>query len=199
MFKWNAGEQVTAAAYDNPIPGFGTRNCINLRLWAAKPSKEFDLEAFNTGGWAGGAGTKREGGEREEGASGEAGEICRRSEIRHLVTSREGKKKSRQRALHHTKRPHLRPQPHPQHLIPPSPPQVTAWPLSWPSSVPIHSAVCSTPLTPTSAPTPSPPPGDYVAAILAKQRAETLSSVLYPDDRTDEGKELRCAANIGLP
>ena len=49
MFKWNAGEQVTAAAYDNPIPGFGTRNCINLRLWAAKPSKEFDLEAFNTG------------------------------------------------------------------------------------------------------------------------------------------------------
>jgi glycogen phosphorylase len=28
-------------------------------------------------------------------------------------------------------------------------------------------------------------------AILAKQRAETLSSVLYPDDRTYEGKELR--------
>ncbi|GAX74311.1 hypothetical protein CEUSTIGMA_g1760.t1 [Chlamydomonas eustigma] len=81
VFKWAAGEQVTAAAYDNPIPGFGTRNCINLRLWAAKPSKEFDLEAFNT--------------------------------------------------------------------------------------------------------------GDYVAAILAKQRAETLSSVLYPDDRTYEGKELR--------
>jgi len=30
-----------------------------------------------------------------------------------------------------------------------------------------------------------------VAAILSKQRAETLSSVLYPDDRTYEGKELR--------
>ncbi len=42
--------QVTAVAFDNPIPGFGTRNCINLRLWAAKPAKEFDLEAFNTGG-----------------------------------------------------------------------------------------------------------------------------------------------------
>lgn len=28
-------------------------------------------------------------------------------------------------------------------------------------------------------------------AILSKQRAETLSSVLYPDDRTHEGKELR--------
>eukprot|EP00798_Chlamydomonas_sp_ICE-L_P020335 gene20335-27097_t len=81
VFKWTAGEQVTAAAYDNPIPGFGTNNCINLRLWAAKPSKEFDLEAFNT--------------------------------------------------------------------------------------------------------------GDYIAAILGKQRAETLSSVLYPDDRTYEGKELR--------
>ena len=36
-------------AHDNPIPGFGTRNTINLRLWAAKPDKEFDLEAFNTG------------------------------------------------------------------------------------------------------------------------------------------------------
>ena len=28
-------------------------------------------------------------------------------------------------------------------------------------------------------------------AILARQRAETLSSVLYPDDRTYQGKELR--------
>jgi hypothetical protein len=44
-----AAQQVTAVAYDNPIPGFKTRNCINLRLWAAKPSREFDLEAFNTG------------------------------------------------------------------------------------------------------------------------------------------------------
>lgn len=79
--RWNAADQVTAVAHDNPIPGFNTRNTINLRLWAAKPDKEFDLEAFNT--------------------------------------------------------------------------------------------------------------GDYVQAILAKQRAETLSSVLYPDDRTYEGKELR--------
>lgn len=41
--------QVTAVAYDNPIPGFKTDNTINLRLWAAKPDREFDLEAFNTG------------------------------------------------------------------------------------------------------------------------------------------------------
>ncbi len=80
-FKWNPGEIVTAVAYDTPIPGFKTKNTINLRLWAAKPDREFDLQAFNT--------------------------------------------------------------------------------------------------------------GDYVQAILSKQRAETLSSVLYPDDRTYEGKELR--------
>ena len=41
--------QVTAVAYDNPIPGYHTNNTINLRLWAAKPDREFDLEAFNTG------------------------------------------------------------------------------------------------------------------------------------------------------
>ena len=49
QYRWNAGETISAVAYDNPIPGFGTRNCINLRLWAAKPGTEFDLEAFNTG------------------------------------------------------------------------------------------------------------------------------------------------------
>jgi glycogen phosphorylase len=81
LFKWNPGETITAVPYDTPIPGFKTSNTINLRLWAAKPDREFDLQAFNT--------------------------------------------------------------------------------------------------------------GDYVQAILSRQRAETLSSVLYPDDRTYEGKELR--------
>jgi len=80
-FHWNPGESVTAIAYDNPIPGFQTNNTLNLRLWASRPDREFDLEAFNT--------------------------------------------------------------------------------------------------------------GDYVQAILSRQRAETLSSVLYPDDRTYQGKELR--------
>ncbi|KAG4960423.1 hypothetical protein JHK87_037056 [Glycine soja] len=46
---WVPGETVEAVAYDNPIPGYGTRNTINLRLWAAKPSNKFDLEAYNTG------------------------------------------------------------------------------------------------------------------------------------------------------
>ena len=80
-FVWNAGEEVTAVAYDNPIPGFKTPSTINLRLWAAKPCQEFDLEAFNT--------------------------------------------------------------------------------------------------------------GDYVSSIIDKQKAETITSVLYPDDKTFEGKELR--------
>uniref|UniRef100_A0A7S0N4C4 Alpha-1,4 glucan phosphorylase n=1 Tax=Pyramimonas obovata TaxID=1411642 RepID=A0A7S0N4C4_9CHLO len=81
VFRWNAGEQVEAVAYDHPVPGWNTPNVINLRLWSAEPTREFDLESFNT--------------------------------------------------------------------------------------------------------------GDYVSAILDKQRAETLSSVLYPDDRTYQGKELR--------
>jgi starch phosphorylase len=80
-FRWNAGEEVLAVAYDTPIPGWKTPNTNNLRLWSAKPAREFDLESFNT--------------------------------------------------------------------------------------------------------------GDYVSAILSKQRAETISSVLYPDDRTYQGKELR--------
>lgn len=79
--KWIPGEMVEAVAYDNPIPGYNTSNTINLRLWAAKPSGGFDMEAFNT--------------------------------------------------------------------------------------------------------------GDYVNAILNKQKAEAISSILYPDDRSYQGKELR--------
>ncbi|KAI5081083.1 hypothetical protein GOP47_0004266 [Adiantum capillus-veneris] len=81
VHKWIPGEMVEAVAYDNPIPGYHTSNTINLRLWAAKPSGGFDMEAFNT--------------------------------------------------------------------------------------------------------------GDYVNAILNKQKAEAISSILYPDDRSYQGKELR--------
>lgn len=78
---WIPGEMVEAVAYDNPIPGYGTRNTINLRLWAAKPSGHYDMESFDT--------------------------------------------------------------------------------------------------------------GDYINEVISRQRAETISSVLYPDDRTYQGKELR--------
>ncbi|XP_034213185.1 glycogen phosphorylase 1-like [Prunus dulcis] len=46
---WIPGEVVEAVAYDNPIPGYGTRNTITLRLWAGKPSDQHDMEAYNTG------------------------------------------------------------------------------------------------------------------------------------------------------
>ena len=38
-----------AVAYDNPIPGYNTTTCTNLRLWEAEPVKVFDLAAFNAG------------------------------------------------------------------------------------------------------------------------------------------------------
>lgn len=46
---WEGGEEVLAVAYDIPIPGYRTFNTLNIRLWGATPSKEFDLENFNKG------------------------------------------------------------------------------------------------------------------------------------------------------
>jgi len=80
-WEWTGGEVVQAVAYDSPIPGYDTYNTLNLRLWNAKPAKEFDLDSFSK--------------------------------------------------------------------------------------------------------------GDYYAAIAAKEEAEKISSVLYPNDSTDSGKELR--------
>jgi len=46
---WEGGEVILAQAYDNPIPGYGTFNSINLRLWKSIPSAEFDFNEFNKG------------------------------------------------------------------------------------------------------------------------------------------------------
>eukprot|EP00898_Chlorokybus_atmophyticus_P004701 jgi/Chlat1/5231/Chrsp33S05080 len=47
---WEGGEELFAVAYDNPIPGYGTKNTINLRLWNAHaPPSLFNLEQFNSG------------------------------------------------------------------------------------------------------------------------------------------------------
>lgn len=46
---WEGGETVLARPYDNPIPGYGTFNCINLRLWRSLPNSEFDFKSFNQG------------------------------------------------------------------------------------------------------------------------------------------------------
>jgi len=46
---WKPSETVRAVAYDTPIPGFDTFNTINLRLWKARPTNEFDFQSFNQG------------------------------------------------------------------------------------------------------------------------------------------------------
>ncbi|KAJ1336513.1 hypothetical protein BSLG_007297 [Batrachochytrium salamandrivorans] len=50
-FSWEGGEKVIAIAYDYPIPGFGTKNTINIRLWSSKPTTEFDFASFNEGNY----------------------------------------------------------------------------------------------------------------------------------------------------
>lgn len=48
--EWIPEETVKAIAYDVPIPGYRTKNCISLRLWsAAVEASDFDLPAFNSG------------------------------------------------------------------------------------------------------------------------------------------------------
>ncbi len=46
---WVDGETVMAMAYDVPIPGYNTPTVNNLRLWAAKAAREFNLDSFNAG------------------------------------------------------------------------------------------------------------------------------------------------------
>jgi glycogen phosphorylase len=49
--RWVDTSDVYAMAYDVAVPGYGT-TCVNsLRLWAAKASREFDLEKFNAGAY----------------------------------------------------------------------------------------------------------------------------------------------------
>ncbi|CAL5339060.1 unnamed protein product [Camellia sinensis] len=48
--KWVGGEVVQALAYDVPIPGYKTKNTINLHLWEAKAGAEdFNPFQFNDG------------------------------------------------------------------------------------------------------------------------------------------------------
>ncbi|HEU4709574.1 MAG TPA: glycogen/starch/alpha-glucan family phosphorylase, partial [Methylophilaceae bacterium] len=50
-YHWVDTETVLAAAYDVPIPGYGTETVNNLRLWSAKAAREFDLAHFNDGNY----------------------------------------------------------------------------------------------------------------------------------------------------
>jgi glycogen phosphorylase len=49
IYHWKEAEDVMAMAYDTPIPGYGTSTVNNLRLWAAKSSRDFNLQYFNEG------------------------------------------------------------------------------------------------------------------------------------------------------
>ncbi len=48
-FDWVDTQTVMAMAYDTPVPGYHNNTVNNMRLWAAKSSREFDLDNFNLG------------------------------------------------------------------------------------------------------------------------------------------------------
>jgi starch phosphorylase len=47
--RWVDTEDLWAMAFDTPVAGFGNQTVNTLRLWAAKSSREFDLQRFNAG------------------------------------------------------------------------------------------------------------------------------------------------------
>ncbi|WP_299625141.1 glycogen/starch/alpha-glucan phosphorylase [Pelagibius sp.] len=47
--SWTAAETVLAVGYDTPVPGWRGHWSNTLRLWSAKPVREYDLEPFNRG------------------------------------------------------------------------------------------------------------------------------------------------------
>ncbi len=49
VFHWVDTQTVMAMAYDTPVPGYRNDTVNNLRLWAAKSTREFDLNYFNHG------------------------------------------------------------------------------------------------------------------------------------------------------
>ncbi len=49
--RWVDTKTVLGVPHDIPIAGFGTGTVNLLRLWASKSTEDFDLEAFNRGGY----------------------------------------------------------------------------------------------------------------------------------------------------
>lgn len=47
--EWVDTEDVMAMAYDYPVPGYKNNTVNTLRLWAAKATRDFNLEYFNSG------------------------------------------------------------------------------------------------------------------------------------------------------
>ncbi|HEX9020501.1 MAG TPA: glycogen/starch/alpha-glucan phosphorylase [Nitrospirota bacterium] len=50
-FHWVDTEDVMAMAFDTPVPGYDTGTVNNMRLWAAKASRDFNLKYFNEGNY----------------------------------------------------------------------------------------------------------------------------------------------------
>ncbi|MBJ7258244.1 MAG: glycogen/starch/alpha-glucan phosphorylase [Chthoniobacterales bacterium] len=48
---WTGFRKLIGIPYDIPIPGYGTETVNFLRLWESKAPEEFDLDAFNRGGY----------------------------------------------------------------------------------------------------------------------------------------------------
>jgi len=49
--KWVDSKTILGVPYDIPIAGYGTATVNLLRLWASRSTEEFDLVAFNSGGY----------------------------------------------------------------------------------------------------------------------------------------------------
>ncbi len=49
--RWVGTKTIIGVPHDIPIAGYGTKTVNLLRLWASKSSQDFDLAAFNSGGY----------------------------------------------------------------------------------------------------------------------------------------------------
>jgi starch phosphorylase len=49
--RWVGTKTILGVPHDIPIAGFGTKTVNLLRLWASKSTEDFDLAAFNSGGY----------------------------------------------------------------------------------------------------------------------------------------------------
>ncbi|MBK9990910.1 MAG: glycogen/starch/alpha-glucan phosphorylase [Verrucomicrobia bacterium] len=49
--KWVNARTILGVPYDIPIAGYGTKTVNLLRLWRSRSTEEFDLTAFNSGGY----------------------------------------------------------------------------------------------------------------------------------------------------
>ncbi len=58
--EWVDTQDVMAMAYDTPIPGYRNNTVNNLRLWAAKSTREFDFSYFNEGDYIKAVESKRQ-------------------------------------------------------------------------------------------------------------------------------------------